>query len=163
MEGKAPWRPNIPPTAGVIIMVALTIILAAVIAAFTFGMTGNVPFIKIEKINEEHLKITATNGSNGQPVPNVEVAIYAHKYLVAALEGPTFTNESGIAILRIPEGYKSHFDVIGKYQGITTTETIDNRNLSVKWSEELGPLGVSAITTVMGFALGFLLGKRKVE
>lgn len=158
MEDKAPWKQNIPPTVGVVIMIALTIILAAVIAAFVFGMAGPPFSINTENIDDEHLKIVAVTGSNSQPLPNVEVAIYAYEYRVAALEGPTFTNESGIAVLRIPEGYKSHFDVVGTYHGYSTPKTIDNRNPLLKWSGELGPLGVSVITTVIGLVVGFLLG-----
>ncbi len=48
----------VSPVIGVILMVAITVILAAVIAAFVFGMTGNVQ-------NNKNIAVTATqNGPN---------------------------------------------------------------------------------------------------
>jgi len=47
----------VSPVIGVILMVAITVILAAVIAAFVFGMAGNVQSTKI-------VQLTATKGAD---------------------------------------------------------------------------------------------------
>ncbi|WP_054847863.1 type IV pilin [Methanoculleus chikugoensis] len=49
----------VSPVIGVILMVAITVILAAVIAAFVFGMTGNVQTTKTVAVTA-HVMITNT-------------------------------------------------------------------------------------------------------
>jgi archaeal type IV pilus assembly protein PilA len=44
----------VSPVIGVILMVAITVILAAVIAAFVFGMAGNIPKNKIVAATAQH-------------------------------------------------------------------------------------------------------------
>ena len=54
----------VSPVIGVILMVAITVILAAVIAAFVFGMSGNINKTKIVSVTTqqpESTKITVTN------------------------------------------------------------------------------------------------------
>jgi len=53
----------VSPVIGVILMVAITVILAAVIAAFVFGMSGNINKTKVvsttlNRVNSTH--VTAT-------------------------------------------------------------------------------------------------------
>jgi len=71
----------VPPVIGVILMVAITVILAAVIGAFVFGVGGppSAPSFYIqteEVINEDYLKINASHAFDSGPLPNVTVAIY---------------------------------------------------------------------------------------
>ncbi len=49
----------VSPVIGVILMVAITVILAAVIAAFVFGMSGNITKTKVVAAT-----VTATNATN---------------------------------------------------------------------------------------------------
>ena len=57
----------VSPVIGVILMVAITVILAAVIAAFVFGMAGNVSKTRSVAVTatEQGTNITVTN--NGGP------------------------------------------------------------------------------------------------
>lgn len=59
----------VSPVIGVILMVAITVILAAVIAAFVFGMAGNVDKTKVvsvvgERVNATHIKLTNYGGQD---------------------------------------------------------------------------------------------------
>ncbi len=147
MEGKVPWKPNIPPMVGVIIMVAITIILAAVIAAFIFGMTGHQFSIEYEKIDEEYLKITVLNCSDSQPVPNVEVGIYTCSGNHELLVGTVLTNGSGVAILNTPNGY-NYFNIVAESDKYTNTRKYDERHIFLKLNDDYGPLGVGLILAV---------------
>ena len=56
----------VPPVIGVILMVAITVILAAVIAAFVFGMAGNVQKTKVVSVTLQRATgSTATAIFNG--------------------------------------------------------------------------------------------------
>jgi len=48
----------VSPVIGVILMVAITVILAAVIAAFVFGMTGNMPTATKNVVVQANLNVT---------------------------------------------------------------------------------------------------------
>ena len=59
----------VSPVIGVILMVAITVILAAVIAAFVFGMTGNVETqknvaISAKQVTEGNLQVTVQSGAD---------------------------------------------------------------------------------------------------
>lgn len=59
----------VSPVIGVILMVAITVILAAVIAAFVFGMAGGVDKTKVvsvvvERVNETYVKATNFGGQD---------------------------------------------------------------------------------------------------
>jgi archaeal type IV pilus assembly protein PilA len=45
----------VSPVIGVILMVAITVILAAVIAAFVFGMSGNIPKTKVIAVSAHQI------------------------------------------------------------------------------------------------------------
>ena len=156
MEGKAPWKPNIPPIVGVIIMVALTVILAAIIAAFTFGMAGHQFSIEYEKIDDEHLKITVINDSNGQPMPNVEVGFYTFDSPRELLVGTVLTNESGVVILNIPNGY-NYLNIVAESDKYKNTRKYDERHIFLKLNDDYGPLGVELILFVLA-SLGTVIG-----
>ena len=59
----------VSPVIGVILMVAITVILAAVIAAFVFGMAGNIQKTKVvacteQRINSSYVQITYQGGQD---------------------------------------------------------------------------------------------------
>jgi len=60
----------VSPVIGVILMVAITVILAAVIAAFVFGMTGDMPdatknvVINVKRIAGDNIAITIQGGTD---------------------------------------------------------------------------------------------------
>lgn len=60
----------VSPVIGVILMVAITVILAAVIAAFVFGMSGNISKTKtvavtVQKVNSSYVTIMNNGGQDG--------------------------------------------------------------------------------------------------
>jgi flagellin-like protein len=55
----------VSPVIGVILMVAITVILAAVIAAFVFGMSGNIQKTKVVSVS-----LTRTNATNVNAIFN---------------------------------------------------------------------------------------------
>ena len=59
----------VSPVIGVILMVAITVILAAVIAAFVFGMAGNIQKTKVvaatqSRVNSSYVSITYQGGQD---------------------------------------------------------------------------------------------------
>jgi flagellin-like protein len=70
----------VSPVIGVILMVAITVILAAVIAAFVFGMTGNVQTTKTVGItaslnNTQHLIVTVQGGGDVNDLASLNMSI----------------------------------------------------------------------------------------
>ena len=60
----------VSPVIGVILMVAITVILAAVIAAFVFGMSGNISKTKtvavtVQKVNSSYISVMNNGGQDG--------------------------------------------------------------------------------------------------
>ncbi len=60
----------VSPVIGVILMVAITVILAAVIAAFVFGMSGNISKTKIvavtvQKVDSGNISVMNNGGQDG--------------------------------------------------------------------------------------------------
>ena len=59
----------VSPVIGVILMVAITVILAAVIAAFVFGMSGNISKTKTvavtaQKLDSDHITVMNQGGQD---------------------------------------------------------------------------------------------------
>lgn len=70
----------VSPVIGVILMVAITVILAAVIAAFVFGMTGSVQTTKTVAVtahvnDEKYLVVTFQGGADAGSVQNLTLMI----------------------------------------------------------------------------------------
>jgi flagellin-like protein len=129
---------GVSPVIGVILMVAITIILAAVIGAFVFGETPHEPsfYINIEETTkEDHYKIHALNASDFRPLPNVMVTVFEHGE-GRLLSGPQRTNKTGCCIVKVPGGYNELFDIVAKYENETRTETEDRRPSMVKTGEK---------------------------
>jgi archaeal type IV pilus assembly protein PilA len=63
----------VSPVIGVILMVAITVILAAVIAAFVFGMSGNISKTKVVSVSGTRNNATAISVvySGGQDAPSL--------------------------------------------------------------------------------------------
>jgi flagellin-like protein len=70
----------VSPVIGVILMVAITVILAAVIAAFVFGMAGNITKTKVvaatvQKPDATHITLTYQGGQDANMLQNASVSI----------------------------------------------------------------------------------------
>ena len=66
----------VSPVIGVILMVAITVILAAVIAAFVFGMSGNISKTKtvaltVQKIDSGTISIVNNGGQDGASLVSI--------------------------------------------------------------------------------------------
>ena len=114
----------VSPVIGVILMVAITVILAAVIAAFVFGMAGSVKATKIVNINIQKTgptNITLTNygGNDVSKMSNVFVKINSEdpvEWTNARDVGTTSTydNTDGVVADR------NHVIVTGRFDDGTT-------------------------------------------
>jgi archaeal type IV pilus assembly protein PilA len=70
----------VSPVIGVILMVAITVILAAVIAAFVFGMSGNITKTKIVAVtahqpDARHITVTYQGGQDAQSFTKGNVTV----------------------------------------------------------------------------------------
>ena len=143
---------KVSPTIGVILMVSIVIIFAAVIACFVFGVGNQYYKIQTEEhFNKDFLLVKVINYTNNSPLPNVTIKVLEHGE-GRLLSGPYITNESGYTIIQIPCGYNKHFDIVGEYKNVTNTITIDKRSLLVKSDDFLGSLGIGLIISFVGIA-----------
>ena len=67
----------VSPVIGVILMVAITVILAAVIAAFVFGMAGNISKTKVvaataQKPDNTHIVVTYQGGQDAPTLKKIQ-------------------------------------------------------------------------------------------
>jgi flagellin-like protein len=89
----------VSPVIGVILMVAITVILAAVIAAFVFGMSGNISKSKIVAVtaqqpDADHITVTYQGGQDaGSFVTGTVVVTPA----TACTAGVVYTNDTAAA------------------------------------------------------------------
>src|SRR5665647_2820713 len=70
----------VSPVIGVILMVAITVILAAVIAAFVFGMSGNISKTKVVAVTVSqpdgtHISLTYNGGQDAPTLNTVKVNV----------------------------------------------------------------------------------------
>lgn len=84
----------VSPVIGVILMVAITVILAAVIAAFVFGMTGNVATTKTVAVtagqNGADIVLTYQGGADASTLQYLTITVEAGA--TANTEGTPITN-----------------------------------------------------------------------
>lgn len=141
----------------VIEMISITVILMAIIAAFTFGLIGvENQYYKIQTendLNKDFLSVKILNYTDNSPLPNVTLKVLEHGE-GRLLSGPYITNESGYTLIQIPRGYDDYFDIVGEYKDVTYTKTIDKRPPLVKSEDFLGSLGIGLIIAFVGFVAG---------
>jgi len=83
---------------GVILMVAITVILAAVIAAFVFGMVGgvqkkNVPLFTIKKQGDDSIQVTLQDANGASEIKD---------FAITSPEGSTYTYSAAGATSTTP-------------------------------------------------------------
>lgn len=144
---------GVSPVVGVILMVLITIFLAATIG---YLVDENHYYkIQIEEIsNTDFLLVKALNYTNNSPLPNVTIKALEHGGGRSLLSGPRTTDESGYAKITIPDGYDEHFDIVGEYKSVIITKTIDKRSPFVKLDEYLGPLGTGLLIAIVALVGG---------
>ena len=95
----------VSPVIGVILMVAITVILAAVIAAFVFGMSGNISKSKIVAVtaqqpDSDHITVTYQGGQDAGTFMFGQVTVTASSAAVTAhatCAAPTYTNSTAVS------------------------------------------------------------------
>ena len=90
----------VSPVIGVILMVAITVILAAVIAAFVFGMTGSVQTTKTVAVtahvnDEKYLVVTFQGGADAGSVQSLALMINGSETPAATLGNETVPPKIG--------------------------------------------------------------------
>lgn len=80
MHYKSNNDQGVSPVIGVILMVAITVILAAVIAAFVFGMAGNIQKSKtvaatVSKASQSAIDVTYQGGQDASSLSSLAVTI----------------------------------------------------------------------------------------
>jgi archaeal type IV pilus assembly protein PilA len=112
----------VSPVIGVILMVAITVILAAVIAAFVFGMSGNISKTKVVAVTAQqpdarHITVTYQGGQDAQSFSYGNVTVTPG----ATCSTPTYTNASG-----------ANSPILGKEVGSFVTYSCANDALADK-------------------------------
>ena len=92
----------VSPVIGVILMVAITVILAAVIAAFVFGMAGNIQKTKTvavtaQRINSTAVVLTNNGGQDAASLSAINVTAGAVTGTLATPVGSTNSYLAGAA------------------------------------------------------------------
>jgi archaeal type IV pilus assembly protein PilA len=125
----------VSPVIGVILMVAITVILAAVIAAFVFGMSGNISKTKtvavtVQKQDSSHITVMNNGGQDGSSLTELNATTDP---VMTACSGGTFSGSSSdgyclitgnpvpvgatMSLNSTPSGYntKTHVIVVGAF------------------------------------------------
>jgi hypothetical protein len=143
---------GVTPYVGVALMIGITVILAGIIAAFVFGMSGNlsrVPFkMTVNDSQNDHIDVYVSNVTSQQPLPNVQIAIYTYD-TPNLIAGPLYTNESGLVLFEMPDGFPDHYRVQGTYNVTTSPFYVDRRPLQIRLEEFLGTPLYTAIITIL--------------
>ena len=107
----------VSPVIGVILMVAITVILAAVIAAFVFGMAANIQKTRLvltteQKTTDHDVVFTYQGGQDSKTLETIA-------FTVTDDAGATVTKTSGTSGSIIP---------VGTTQTVTASGTLSGRN-----------------------------------
>ena len=94
----------VSPVIGVILMVAITVILAAVIAAFVFGMAGNIQKTKVVTATLERVNTTAVTSTfqGGQDAGSLQCINWSANGGTVATQG---SYAAGAATLAVGNAY----------------------------------------------------------
>ena len=122
----------VSPVIGVILMVAITVILAAVIAAFVFGMSGNVQGTKVvsigSKLDDGDIVLTINGGPDLPTLQQLTITVGG-----AAASG---TYLAGSTSAGISDGGKVNSDRFSVGETIKITNAATGRLLVVgKWTD----------------------------
>jgi archaeal type IV pilus assembly protein PilA len=90
----------VSPVIGVILMVAITVILAAVIAAFVFGMAGNIQKTKVvaataSRLNSSAISVTYQGGQDANTLANISWSVNGATPVATWTAGSTGTLDVG--------------------------------------------------------------------
>ncbi|WP_373839991.1 type IV pilin [Methanospirillum sp.] len=129
----------VSPVIGVILMVAITVILAAVIAAFVFGMAGGVDKTRVvsvvgERLSPEEIKITNYGGQDA-----IQLLEDENAFNVTINGAPAVLSREEENVLKKTVGsigYYEATEAIGQDDVIVTGNFLDGKS-SVIYSSKL--------------------------
>ncbi|MCM2465705.1 type IV pilin [Methanoculleus oceani] len=127
----------VSPVIGVILMVAITVILAAVIAAFVFGMTGNVQTTKTvsmqAKLDGGAIVITVNGGSD---LPTLQEITVTHAGVKPADADFTLPDDDHLDVDNTNDGVINGTFSVGDVISFEPADGTSGRLLIVgKWSD----------------------------
>ena len=115
----------VSPVIGVILMVAITVILAAVIAAFVFGMTGNMQGTKVvsigSKLDGDNIVLTINGGPDLATLQGLTITLGGEPVETGAYNTGSSTTITSITSFKvgdtitIPAGERGRLLVVGKW------------------------------------------------
>ena len=119
----------VSPVIGVILMVAITVILAAVIAAFVFGMAGNVEKTKsvamvAEQPDATHITATYHGGKDARDVQRIVVSFLDNTASSVLTTPDVGASVSYTGTSTVLEG-KNHVTATAKFADGTTQVILD--------------------------------------
>jgi len=129
----------VSPVIGVILMVAITVILAAVIAAFVFGMSGNISKTKtvavtVQKVDSGNVTIMNNGGQDGATLTKLDATTTPASTGCSGtgVSGTTVCTVSGTPVpvgqtMRIagPFGVKTQIVVVGTFNDGSSQVLLD--------------------------------------
>ena len=121
----------VSPVIGVILMVAITVILAAVIAAFVFGMAGNISktkvvMVSIQRTNATAVTATYEGGQDANSLGNVSFTVNGAAVTSGNMGIPNPTTALPIGTTTtISAGASSHIIALGNFLDGTTQVIFD--------------------------------------
>jgi flagellin-like protein len=132
----------VSPVIGVILMVAITVILAAVIAAFVFGMAGNIQKTKvvattIARTNSTYVYVTDSGGQDAGTLTGMDFTVNGNNASISTTTPvgvPTsliWDNQAGVvlksgtsipigSVIYVPAASNSQVTVVGLFSDGTT-------------------------------------------
>ena len=124
----------VSPVIGVILMVAITVILAAVIAAFVFGMAGNISKTKVvaataQRVDANTIRVTFMGGQDAQGLQKIDFTVN-DTLAAGSLTGPNNQLAIGNSTLLSPTSAtnypgKNRLVGVGTWTDGTTQVVID--------------------------------------
>ncbi len=113
----------VSPVIGVILMVAITVILAAVIAAFIFGISGNLGKTKIvaATVSQHNTTAITLTFNGGQD----SATVYGINWTINGVAGPVMVSTSPTTALIVGTSSTSNLGTTGKDHVVATAYFMD--------------------------------------
>jgi flagellin-like protein len=124
---------GVSPVIGVILMVAITVILAAVIASFVFGMAGQIQKTKVVAFNAQktaatELALTNMGGQDVATLSSVNVTINAEAPVTWAGGNAVGANKKYLAADGVIAG-RNRVIVVGTFSDSSTEQVLLDTNI----------------------------------
>ncbi len=125
----------VSPVIGVILMVAITVILAAVIAAFVFGMAGSISKTKVvaataQKPDASHIVVTYQGGQDAGTMQYACISVADHPTFMMGPTGTSTTLQVGCSTTIVGAAGqfsgKTHVVITGVFSDGSSQVILDN-------------------------------------